>query len=284
MLTGITTRRSTPQEDAAPWPGGSRQPVLAHLTGPVGMSAADARELLTAARSAQAETGPGWLLDYPVPGGDDHLLIHYAPGSRSYRFTLTAQGGGEATPGAVPQPGTPPGPDEPPAGRETPHGGPSGGGSAPAPGQPAPPWPAVTVTIWHNVAFDDEGRHIAMLDGYQPGDPVVAVFTYHRVGPAGQTAEQIADEAFDTFNGHPRDSDAADLTVAYYDRELRSLSVGDVVAVAGDGEVRLAVAKIGWTPVPGPLTEVRTSEHGTHPLPAVGPASAADLTEGEQHL
>jgi hypothetical protein len=45
------------------------------------------------------------------------------------------------------------------------------------------------------------------------------------------------------------------------------LSVGDVVAVAADGEVRLAVAKIGWAPVPGPLTEVRTSEHGTRPLP-----------------
>ncbi|HEY1822314.1 MAG TPA: hypothetical protein VGG83_20505 [Trebonia sp.] len=48
------------------------------------------------------------------------------------------------------------------------------------------------------------------------------------------------------------------------------LSVGDVVAVALDGEVRLAVAKIGWTPVPGPLTEVRTSEHGTRPLPGRG--------------
>jgi hypothetical protein len=46
------------------------------------------------------------------------------------------------------------------------------------------------------------------------------------------------------------------------------LSVGDVVAVVADGEVRLAVAKIGWSPVPGPLTEVRTSEHGTRPLPA----------------
>jgi hypothetical protein len=45
------------------------------------------------------------------------------------------------------------------------------------------------------------------------------------------------------------------------------LSVGDVVAVTADGEVRLAVARIGWAPVPGPLTEVRTSEHGTRPLP-----------------
>ena len=50
------------------------------------------------------------------------------------------------------------------------------------------------------------------------------------------------------------------------------LSGGDVVAAAADGEVRLAVAKTGWTPVPGPLTEVRTSEHGTRgPLPGSAP-------------
>ena len=58
----------------------------------------------------------------------------------------------------------------------------------------------ITVTIWHNVALDAEGRHTAMLDGYQPGDPVVAVFTY-QADPAGRTAEQIADEAYDTYAG-----------------------------------------------------------------------------------
>ena len=40
MLTGITTRTSTPQEDAEPWPGGSARPVLACLTGTLGMAAA----------------------------------------------------------------------------------------------------------------------------------------------------------------------------------------------------------------------------------------------------
>jgi hypothetical protein len=43
------------------------------------------------------------------------------------------------------------------------------------------------------------------------------------------------------------------------------LSKGDVVAV---GEVLLAVASAGWVLVSGGLTEVRTSEHGTRPLPA----------------
>ena len=59
----------------------------------------------------------------------------------------------------------------------------------------------ITVTIWHNVAFDGQGRHTAMLDGYQPGDPVVRVFAYQ--ASPGRTAEEIADEAFDTFNDHP---------------------------------------------------------------------------------
>jgi hypothetical protein len=43
------------------------------------------------------------------------------------------------------------------------------------------------------------------------------------------------------------------------------LSAGDVVAV---GDMLLAVGRpAGWEPVSEPLTEVRTREHGTHPLP-----------------
>jgi len=45
MLTGITTRTSTPQEDAEQWPGGSARPVLDYLTGTLGMTDADARSL-----------------------------------------------------------------------------------------------------------------------------------------------------------------------------------------------------------------------------------------------
>lgn len=60
------------------------------------------------------------------------------------------------------------------------------------------------------------------------------------------------------------------------------LSVGDLVAV---GEVPLAVAKAGWTPVTGPLTEVRTREHGTSPLPQRGRAPGSEPTpdHGEEN-
>ena len=90
MLHGITTRMRTPQEDAEPWPGGSARPVLGYLTGTLGMTGADARDLLAAARTASAESGPGTLVDCPVPGSAVHLLIHYAPGSRAYHFTERA--------------------------------------------------------------------------------------------------------------------------------------------------------------------------------------------------
>jgi hypothetical protein len=232
MLTGITTRLSTPREDAELWPGGSARPVLAYLAGTLGMTDADARELLKAARTAQAERGPGTLAGYPVAGGDARLLIHYAPGSRSYRFNLTTPGN-DVPPGTSPEPGTAPGdqpgPDGLPDGGGTPDGSPADGGGAPAPGPPAPPGGAaqpgpagITVTIWHNVAFDAHGRPTAMLDGYQPGDPMVRVFAYQ--ASPGRPAEEIAEEAFAIFNDHPADAAGAELACAYYGRRLRSVS------------------------------------------------------------
>jgi hypothetical protein len=72
------------------------------------------------------------------------------------------------------------------------------------------------------VARDGEGRPTGMLDGYQPGDPVVRVFTY-QADPAGRDPEQI-EEAVAICNGHPSDAGGADLSRRYYERELRSLS------------------------------------------------------------
>lgn len=137
----------------------------------------------------------------------------------------------------------------------------------------------ITVTIWHNVADDEHGRPTAMLDGYRPGDPMVEVFTY-QADPAGGP-EAVAEEAFGIFNGHPRDARDTGLARAYYERELRSLSVGDVVSV---GETRLAVAKAGWTPVSDDLNETRADQDGTHPLPLPGtpPGAVAASATREQ--
>jgi hypothetical protein len=76
----------------------------------------------------------------------------------------------------------------------------------------------------------------------------------------------IAEEAFAICNGHPRDAGGEELSRRYYARELRSLSVGDIVV----GEVPLAVGRFGWSLVHGGLNETRTGEHGTRPLPAPG--------------
>jgi hypothetical protein len=103
-----------------------------------------------------------------------------------------------------------------------------------------------------------------MLDGYQPGNPMVCVFAY-QADPAGRSPEAIAEEAFAICNGHPHDTHGEELARRYYERELRSLSVGDVVSV---GEVGLAVGRVGWILVRGGLNEARAGEHGTHPLPA----------------
>jgi hypothetical protein len=81
----------------------------------------------------------------------------------------------------------------------------------------------VTVSIWHNVARDQAGRHTAPLDGFTPGDPMVRVFTY-QVTPRGPSPEAIAEDAFALANGHPRDDETARLSRLYYQRRLRSLS------------------------------------------------------------
>jgi hypothetical protein len=142
----------------------------------------------------------------------------------------------------------------------------------------------ITVTIWHNAAVDDQGRHTGMLQGYQPGDPMVRVFTY-QADPAADP-EEIAEEAFAICNGHPSDAAGEDLARRYYARELRSVSKGDVVAV---GEVALAVASVGWIPVRGSLHEVRTDEYGPTrsrrqaPSPGTGQVPASARRKKRRH-
>jgi hypothetical protein len=77
-----------------------------------------------------------------------------------------------------------------------------------------------------------------MLDGYQPGDPVVRVFAY-QASPR-RPAEEIAEEAFAIFNDHPTDAAGAELACAYYGRRLRSLSFPGNRRVAA-GRVAFAI-------------------------------------------
>ena len=61
------------------------------------------------------------------------------------------------------------------------------------------------------------------------------------------------------------------------------LTAGDLVAA---DDLLLAVAPAGWEPVTGPLTEVRTRERGTNPLPLPGRAPGswpAPQSEKEDH-
>jgi hypothetical protein len=134
----------------------------------------------------------------------------------------------------------------------------------------------VTVSIWHNVARDQAGRHTAPLDGFTPGDPMVRVFTYQAT-PRGRPPEAIAEDAFALANGHPRDDETARLSRLYYQRRLRSVQVADLVVA---GEAALIVGRAGWAPLRGGITEVRLDEHGTHPLPASGPVPASGQPAG----
>lgn len=119
------------------------------------------------------------------------------------------------------------------------------------------------VVIWHNIGTDFAGRHLAMMDGYQEGHPLVPVYRYVAVGDP----VSVANQAFHVFNvGDDPDFGTPDPDAQRY-RALknRSLSVGDVVQV---GDTWLACALDGWTEVPAPEVIVReATTHGTTPLP-----------------
>ena len=49
----------------------------------------------------------------------------------------------------------------------------------------------ITLSIWHNVARDQAGRHTAPLDGFTPGDPMVRVFTYQTLPVGAHVIPQV---------------------------------------------------------------------------------------------
>ena len=124
----------------------------------------------------------------------------------------------------------------------------------------------VTVSIWHNVARDQAGPAHRRWTG---SPPATRWCRFHLPGHAAR-ALPGGDRRGRVRAGQrppPRRRDRA-LARLYYQRRLRSMSVGDIVCV---GEVALAVGRpAGWEPASGPLAEVRTREHGTSPLPLPG--------------
>jgi hypothetical protein len=120
----------------------------------------------------------------------------------------------------------------------------------------------LTVSIWHNVTRDAGGRP-AGYDGYRAADEMVRVFAYD-IPADGRDLAGTAEDAYAIGNAAPGlTGQAAALAARYAQRQLRSVSVGDVVVI---GEAAPAVARAGWLPLPGPFTPVRRAEPGTRPL------------------
>jgi hypothetical protein len=120
---------------------------------------------------------------------------------------------------------------------------------------PTVPPGSVPVTIFHNVT----GKAVP----YQPGDPVLRVFTYTaRVGADASrplmrqyvTVKSAAEHALvlsvaspGTLNGDEQEFSA------YYDRQVRGIQCGDLVQV---GDVTLAQERSGWRIVTDPVNEI----------------------------
>jgi hypothetical protein len=120
----------------------------------------------------------------------------------------------------------------------------------------------LTVSIWHNVTRDAAGRPTG-YDGYRAGDEMVRVFAYD-IPAGGRDLAGTAEDAFAIGNGAPGlTGPAAALAARYAQRQLRSVSAGDVIVI---GEAALIVARAGWLPLPGPFTPVYRAEPGTRPL------------------
>lgn len=130
------------------------------------------------------------------------------------------------------------------------------------------------VSVYHNVARDEAGRMIN-FGGYESGHPIVHVFDADIDVGDEVVASALAEMVWTAGNLDPDQLTGrmATLARAYRDRRLRSLSVGDVVALGegDDGENRMAmcVDAVGFSFVrTDRLNIVTTCEHGTQPWPS----------------
>lgn len=92
------------------------------------------------------------------------------------------------------------------------------------------------ITVYHRAARDGGDPAYSAFTSYQHGDPVAPVFTYVATMPAVPTEDdrlREAEHAFHMFNAPPEFLGGQDAVTAaqYRANHLRSLSVGDLVAV-----------------------------------------------------
>jgi hypothetical protein len=121
----------------------------------------------------------------------------------------------------------------------------------------------IPVAVYHNTAQDPEGRSVGFF-GYQPEHTLTHVADME-VPVAGP--EQVAERVYHLLNvgDDPEFGTPDPQAVAYRARRNRSLSVGDVVVLAGD--VALAVDSFGFRRVRVDREQITNVEqYGTTPL------------------
>lgn len=116
----------------------------------------------------------------------------------------------------------------------------------------------ITVSIYLNTTEDWAGRHIGMMDGFDPSHTFVKAISYDAELAGAVDKDKlmtIAERAFFLFNvgDDPSFGTPDELAVEYRRNGHRSLSVGDLVLV---GESCLAVGRFGWDIVALPASLV----------------------------
>jgi hypothetical protein len=171
----------------------------------------------------------------------------------------------------------------------TPEDGPYGAASPAAGASPtadghgqAPPGANATVkvSVFHNVEtvmIGGELHHVG-FDGYQPGHALVRVFEAEVPAGLAGDPQRVADLMFEIGNAPLEYLSGRELEMAerYRFRGLRSLSVGDLVAV---GEIAFACGRRGWDLVTGTVNVTGTGEPGSLPLPRAEVGRAAPERE-----
>lgn len=123
-----------------------------------------------------------------------------------------------------------------------------------------------SIKAYHNVAQDESGRPLGMLDGYAPGHPVVLVF--QAIAPEGVGDLAACENVFRLLNvgEDPEFGEPDPAAIAYRARGNRSLSVGDLVSV---GDRFYQCGRFGWTQLDADPVVVDQQDYGTTPLRAI---------------